>query len=92
MVLSNVVFYLCLTLLVIVGSVVLGHPGYIRSFALIFIGQTYIVFIQYMTDNHHRHIGIWIQTSNALHTAAYQVIPIVLNHNIFDSNELPLDY
>ena len=92
MVLSNVVFYLCLTLLAIVGSVVLGHPGYTRSFALIFIGQTYVVFIQYMTDHHRRHIGIQIQTTNALHTVAYQVIPIILNQNIFHPNKLPPDY
>ena len=92
MVLSNAVFYLCLTLLAIIGSVVLGHPGYTRSFALIFIGQSYIVFIRYMTDNHCRHIGIQIQTTNVLHTVAYQVIPIILNWDIFDPNELPLDY
>ena len=92
MVLSNVVFYLCLTLLAIVGSVVLGHPGYTRSFALIFIGQTYVIFIRYMTDDHCRHIGIQIQTTNALHTMAYQAIPIILNRNIFDPDELPPDY
>ena len=92
MVLSNAVFYLCLTLLAIIGSVVLGHPGYTRPFALIFIGQTYIVFIRYMTDDHRHHIGIQIRTTNALHTVAYQVIPIILNWNIFDPNELPPDY
>ena len=92
MVLSNAVFYLCLTLLVIVGSVMLGHPGYTRSFALIFIGQTYVIFIRYMTDPHHRHIGIQIRTTNVLHTLAYQVIPTTLNHNQFDPNELPPDY
>ena len=91
MVLSNAVFYLCLTL-VIVGLVMLGHPGYTRSFALIFMSQSYIVFIQYMTDNHCHHIGIQIQTTNALHTVAYQVIPIILDRNIFDPNELPPDY
>ena len=92
MVLSNTMFYLCLTLLVIVGSVVLGHPGYTRSSTLIFIGQSYIVFIWYMTDDHCHHIGIQIQTTNVLHTMAYQVIPIILNRNIFDPNELPPDY
>ena len=92
MVLSNVVFYLCLTLLAIIGSVVLGHPGYTRSFALIFIGQTYVVFIRYMTDDHRCYIGIQIRATNALHTVAYQVIPIILNRNIFDPNELPPDY
>ena len=51
-----------------------------------------MVFIQYMTDNHRCHIGIQIQTTNALHTMAYQVIPIILNRNIFDPNELPPDY
>ena len=45
-----------------------------------------------MTDDHCRHIGVQIQTTNALHTVAYQVIPIILNWNIFDPNELPLDY
>ena len=45
-----------------------------------------------MTDEHHRHIGIQIWTTNALHTMAYQVIPIILNRNIFDPNELPPDY
>ena len=89
MVVSNAVFYLCLTFLAIIGSVVLG---YTRSFALIFIGQTYVIFIQYMTDDHRRHIGIQIRTTNVLHTVAYQVIPIILNQNIFDPNELPLDY
>ena len=91
-VLGSAVFYLCLALLAVIGSVVLGHPGYTRSFTLIFIGQTYIVFIQYMTDDHYHHIGIQIQTTNMLHTMAYQVIPIVLNYNIFDPNELPPDY
>ena len=92
MVLSNAVFYMCLTLLAIVGSVVLGHPGYTRSFAMIFIGQSYIVFIWYMTDAHCHHIGIQIRTTNVLHTLAYQVIPTTLNHRQFDPNKLPLDY
>ena len=45
-----------------------------------------------MTRDHRCHIGIQIWTTNALHTVAYQVIPTVLNRNIFDPNELPLDY
>ena len=92
MVLSNAVFYLCLTLLANVGSVTLGHPGYTRSFALIFIGQSYIVFIRYMTDDNRRHIGVQIRTTNALHTVAYLVIPIILNRNFYNPNELPPDY
>ena len=54
--------------------------------------QNKCCFIWYMTDHHHHHIGIQIQTTNALHTVAYQVIPIILNWNLFDPNELPPDY
>ena len=93
LVLSNMVFYLCLTLLVIIGSVVLGHPGYTRFFAMIFISQSYIVFIWYMTDAHRYHIGIQVWTTDVLHTLGYQVIPTTLNHRqLPDPCELSLDY
>ena len=92
LVLSNVVFYLCLTLYVIVRSIVLGNPGFSRSFILIFIGQTYIVFIRYMTDNHHCHIGIQVWTTDTLHTLAYQMIPTSVNRRNIEPRDIPLDY
>ena len=59
-VLSHAMFYVCLTLLALVGSLVLGNPWYTRSFALILINETYIIFIRYVTNPMRRHIGMQI--------------------------------
>ena len=93
LVLSNMVFYLCLTFLAIGGSIVLGDPGFTRSFVLIFISQSYIVFIWHMTNTHRCHIGIQLWTTDVLHNLAYQVIPTILNcRQLPDPCELPLNY
>ena len=93
LVLSNARFYLCLTLCAIIGSIVLGNPGFTRSFALIFISQAYIVSIWYITDTHCCHIGSQIWTTDMLHTLAYQVTPTMLNYRQLPyPHEVPLDY
>ena len=78
-VLSHAMFYVCLTLLTLVGSLVLGNPWYTRSFALILISEMYVIFISYVTNPTRCHIGMQIQTTDTLHTLAYQVIPTSLN-------------
>ena len=70
-VLSHTMFYMCLTLLALVGSLVLGNPWYTRSFALILISETHISFIHYVTNPTRRHIGVQIRTADTLHTLAY---------------------
>ena len=91
-VLSHVMFDMCLTLLALVGSLVLGNPWYTRSFALILISETYIIVICYVTNPTRRHIGVQIRTTDALHTLAYQVIPTSLNRRTQELEDLPLDY
>ena len=91
-VLSHAMFYVCLTLLVLIGSLVLGNPWYIRSFTLILISKTYVTFIRYVTNPTRRHIGVQIRTTNALHTLAYQVIPTSLNQRTQQIEDLPQDY
>ena len=91
-VLGHAMFYMCLTLLTLVGSLVLGNPRYTRSFALILISETYIIFICYVTNPMRRHIGVQIQTTDTLHTLAYQVVPTLLNQNIHNLKDLPPDY
>ena len=78
-VLSHAMFYVCLTLLTLVGSLVLGNPWYTRSFALILISEMYIIFIRYVTNPTRYHIGVQIRTTDTLYTLAYQVIPTSLN-------------
>ena len=85
-------FYVCLTLLALVGSLVLGNPWYTRSFALILISETYIIFIRYVTNPTRCHIGVQIRTTDALHTLAYQVIPTSLNRRTQQIKDLPQDY
>ena len=91
-VLSHAMFYVCLTLLALVGSLVLGNPWYTRSFALILISKTYIIFIHYVTNPMRCHIGVQIRTTDALHTLAYQVIPTSLNQRTQELEDLPPDY
>ena len=85
-------FYVCLTLCVLVGSLVLGNPWCTRSFARILISEMYIIFIWYVMNPTRRHIGIQIWTTDAIHTVAYQVIPTLLNQNIHNRQDLPPDY
>ena len=85
-------FYVCLTLLALVGSLVLGNPWYTRSFALILISEMYVIFIHYVTNPMRRHIGVQIRTTDALHTLAYQVIPTSLNRRTQQVEDLPQDY
>ena len=91
-VLSHAMFYVCLTLLTLVGSLVLGNPWYTRSFALILISETYVIFIHYVTNPTRHHIGVQIWTTDALHTLAYQVIPTSLNRRTQQIEDLPQDY
>ena len=88
----HAMFYMYLTLLALVESLVLGNPWYTRSFALILISKTYIIFIQYVMSPIRCHISVQIQTTNMLHTLAYQVIPTSLNQNIHNLEDLPPDY
>ena len=85
-------FYVCLTLLTLVGSLVLGNPWYTRNFALIIISEMYIIFIRYVTNPTRHHIGVQIRTTDALHTLAYQVIPTSLNRRTQQVEDLPQDY
>ena len=91
-VLGHVMFYVCLTLLALIGSLVLGNPWYTRRFALILISETYVIFIRYVTNSMRRHIGVQIRTTDALHTLAYQVIPTSLNRKTQQIEDLPQDY
>ena len=90
-VLSHAMFYVCLTLLALVGSLVLGNPWYTRSFSLILISEMYVIFIRYVTNPTRRHIGMQIWTTDALHTLAYQVIPTSLNQRTQQVEDLPQD-
>ena len=85
-------FYVCLILLALIGSLVLGNPWYTRSFALILISETYVIVIHYVMNPTRHHIGVQIQTTDALHTLAYQVIPTSLNQRIQIAEDLPPDY
>ena len=89
-VLSHTMFYVCLTLLVLIGSLVLGNPWYTRSFALILISETYVIFICYVTNPMRHHIGVQIWATDTLHTLAYQVIPTLLNQRTQELEDLPL--
>ena len=91
-VLSHTMFYVHLTLLVLVGSLVLGNPWYTRSFALILISETYVICIHYVTNPTRCHIGVQIWTTDVLHTLAYQVIPTSLDRGTQELEDLPLDY
>ena len=44
-VLSHAMFYVCLTMLVLVGSIVLGDPWLTRSLTVVLISEMYVVFI-----------------------------------------------
>ena len=85
-------FYVCLTILALVGSIVLGDPWLTRSLTVVLISETYVVFIRYVTFPTRRHIGIQIRTTDTIHTLAYQVIPTSLNRHQFNRRNLPLDY
>ena len=85
-------FYMCLTLLTLVGSLVIGNPWYTRSFALILISKMYVIFICYVINPTRRHIGVQIWTTDALHTLAYPVIPTSLNQRTQICEDLPSDY
>ena len=74
------------------GSIVTGDPWLTRSLTLILIGETYVVFIRYVTAPTRCHIGIQIRTTDAIHTVAYQVIPTSLNRHQYNSQTLPPDY
>ena len=91
-VLSHTMFYMCLTLLALIGSLVLGNLWYTRSFALILISKTYVIFICYVTNPTRRHIGMQIRTTDTIHTLAYQVIPTSLNRRTQNCEDLPPDY
>ena len=91
-VLSHALFYICLTAMALAGSIVTGDPWLTRSLTLILIGETYVVFIRYVTAPTRRHIGIQIRTTDAIHTLAYQVIPTSLNRHQYTSRTLPSDY
>ena len=71
-------FYMCLTVLALVGSIVLGDPWLTRSLTIVLISETYMVFIRYVTSPLRCHIGVQIRTTDATHTLAYQVIPTLL--------------
>ena len=85
-------FYMCLTMLVLVGSIVLGNPWLTRSLTVVLISETYVIFIQYVTNATRHHIGIQIRTTDVTHTLAYQVIPTSLNRHEINPRNLPPDY
>ena len=85
-------FYICLTMMVLTGSIVTGDPWLTRSLTLILIDETYVVFIQYVTAPTRRHIGIQIRTTDTIHTLAYQMIPTSLNRHQYMPATLPSDY
>ena len=91
-VLSHALFYICLTVMALAGSIVTGDPWLTRSLTLILISETYMVLIWYVTSPTRHHIGIQIRTTDAIHTLAYQVIPTSLNRHQFNRLNLPSDY
>ena len=67
----------CLNILLIILTSLNGQPWSTWYLGLLFIGQTYVVVIRIISSPVARHVGIQLRTDEALHTFAYQVLPIL---------------
>jgi hypothetical protein len=67
---------ICLNLLLIGISLLSERTWSTWALGVIVISQSYIVTVGILSSPNHRYIGIQLHTTNALHTLAYQVLPI----------------
>jgi hypothetical protein len=67
---------LCLNLLLIALSLLTKRTWTTWALRVVFVSQSYVVTVRILSTPTCSHIGIQLRTTNALHTLAYQVLPI----------------
>jgi hypothetical protein len=67
---------LCLNLLLIALSLLTERTWTTWALGVVYVSQSYVVIVHIRSTPTHLHIGIQLCTTNALHTLAYQVLPI----------------
>jgi hypothetical protein len=67
---------LCLNLLLIALSLLSERTWTTWALGVVFVSQSYVVTVRILSTPTRSHIGIELCTTNALHTLAYQVLPI----------------
>jgi hypothetical protein len=67
---------LCLNLLLIALSLLTERTWTTWALGVVYVSQSYVVIVHIHSTPTHLHIGIQLCTTNALHTLAYQVLPI----------------
>ena len=68
--------FLCLNLLLIALSLLSERTWTTWALSVVFASQSYVVTVRILSSPACRHVGIQLRTTNALHTLAYQVLPI----------------
>jgi hypothetical protein len=67
---------LCLNLFLIALSLLTERTWTTWALGVVFVSQSYVVTVRILSTPTRSHIGIQLRTTNALHTLAYQVLPI----------------